>query len=541
MLIKFNLTDWRTLLLCLPLILHGVELDNKGEVFEGDMPNIVIVYADDMGYGSVSAYDPEHCAVPTPHTDRLAQQGMRFTNAANSASLCSPSRYSLLTGRYSWRSRLESHVVRAYGTPLIHPDRLTLPGMLKDNGYHTACIGKWHLGWDWPISDEDGTIESIPDEVFLQSRTGEIDFSRQIPGGPVDRGFDYYFGIDVPNYPPYAYFRNDRLTSMPTASKGPSTPERWGKDGPMQPDYRFDEVMPTLVKEAEAYIDERAQLEAPFFLYFALTIPHEPIAPSAEFKGKSGISGVADLMIETDAALGRVMAALERNGLEDNTILIFASDNGHASYTPIRPFIEAGHRVNGPFSGYKGFVQEGGLRVPFIVRWPGNVEAGSVSDAPVNTTDIMSTCAAVVNADLPSNAAEDSFNLLPLLKGEVSMARKHSVTQGYSTAALSIQRGPWKLSFAYGSGDPWGMLRVTEEGVDPGPLPEKEAREQGLPPLQLYHLPDDPGEEHNLQASHPEVVSELTELIRREIERGRSTSGPVVQNDRPIKLPSDGL
>lgn len=490
------------------------------------LPNIVIVYADDLGYGDVNCYDPEFCAVPTPHIDRLADEGMRFTDASNSASLCSPARYSLLTGRYSWRSRLKRHVVRAYGSPLIENGRLTLPEMLRRSGYFTVCIGKWHLGWNWPIIRPDGSIELVPEGEFLQDREGNVDFSLPIGGGPLVHGFDSYFGIDVPNYPPYVYIRNDRVTSLPNARKGPSTPERWGPDGPMQPGYRFDEVMPNLVEEAEQLIAEHAGAESPFFLYFPLTTPHEPIAPSAAFRGKSGISGVADLIMETDAALGAIMAALETHGIAGNTILIFSSDNGHASYTPLRPFLEAAHRVNGPFRGYKAFVQEGGMRVPLIVRWPGVIPRGAVSDAMVNTTDLMATCAELVEYDLPPDAGEDSYSMLPVWLGKAESTREVMVTHAYLTEVRAIRRDQWKLAFAYGSGA-WNDLRVREEGVPPGADAEGIAREKGNPPIQLYELERDPGELTNLQGEYPDVVKALSSILEVQVEIGRSTPLPM--------------
>jgi arylsulfatase A-like enzyme len=421
------------------------------------------------------------------------------------------------------------------GSPLIYPGRLTLPAMLGKQGYRTACLGKWHLGWNWPMAGDDGEIEYVPGDEFVQERRGKVDYSLPIPGGPVDRGFDAYYGIDVPNLPPYAWFRDDRLTSLPTALKGPSTPERWGRNGPMQPDYEFDQVMPKLVDEAESLIAEWAEDESPFFLYFALTTPHEPIAPSPEFKGRSGISAVADLIMETDAALGGVMRALEQHGLAGNTILVFSSDNGHASYTPIRPFLEAGHRVSGPYRGYKAFVQEGGMRVPLVVRWPGKVDAGRVSDALVNTTDFMATFAEITGFDLPPNAAEDSVSLLPLLSGSAESVRADSLTHSFLADCLVVRKGPWKLALAHGSGAP-EVVRVREKGVDPVALSEPEAEKQGNPPVQLYHLESDPEERNNVHEQYPEVVAELTARIRKQIERGRSTPGPDQKNERPVRI-----
>ncbi len=506
----------------------------EGDAAAIQRPNIVVVLADDLGYGDVRCYDPEHAKVPTPSIDRLAEEGLRFTDAHTSASLCSPSRYGLLTGRFSWRTAMRTHVVRVYGSPLIAPDRLTLPRMLQQQGYRTACFGKWHLGWDWPLREKDGAVLHTPPGQFLQERPGEPVFELPIGQGPTTRGFDEYFGVDVPNLPPYTFLENDRMVAAPTERKTINDRVQWGPPGPMAPGWQFDRILPTIVDRTEDYIARRARDKQPFFVYMPLTTPHEPIAPSEPFRGKSGISDVADLILETDAALGKVMSALEKHGLAGNTLLIFTSDNGHCSYTGLAPFQAVGHRVGGPYRGYKCNISEGGHRVPLVVRWPGVVAPGRRCDQLVCLSDLMATCAEMLGVGLPDEAAEDSVSLLPLLRGEDRPIRRDLVHQCYSEL-LSIRQGPWKLALCAGDGTdrPW----CKEEGV-PHDVGEIDARQRGLPPIQLYNVVDDPGETKNLQAEHPEVVRRLHGLLAKYVSEGRSTPGIAQKNDVQVPLPA---
>ncbi|MEI6645305.1 MAG: arylsulfatase [bacterium] len=488
-------------------------------------PNIIVVLADDLGYGDVRSYDPKYAKIPTPYADRLAEQGMRFMNAHDSASLCSPSRYSLLTGRYSWRSPLREHVVGRYGSPLIAAGRLTLPKMLQQQGYQTACFGKWHLGWDWPLKQKDGTITRAPEGQFTKTREGKGTpvFEEPIHEGPITRGFGYYFGVDVPNFPPYTFIENDRMLVAPTEA------------GTKAPGWKEDRILPTIVERTEGYIADRAQDKKPFFIYMALTSPHEPIAPSKPFVGKSGISPVADFIMETDAALGRVMTALDKGGLADSTILIFTSDNGHCAYTGLRPFVKVGHRVGGPYRGYKGNISEGGHRIPLVVRWPGTVRPGSQSGQLVCLSDLMATSAELLGVKLPDNAAEDSVSLLPLLRGKDAPVRKDLAVQCYYANVLTILDGKWKLDLCAADGCPRPLC--AEEGV-PHDIGEGEARKKGLPPIQLYNVEEDPGETKNLQAEHPDIVKRLYDALSHSVSEGRSTPGAPQKNDVKVSLPA---
>ena len=498
-------------------------------------PNIVIVFADDLGYGDVHCYDPEHCRIPTPNIDRLAEQGLRFTDAHASAALCTPSRYSLLTGRYSWRSRLREHVTRVYGTPVIERDRLTLASLLKKHGYRTACIGKWHLGWNWPLRTKDGKVAYAPNDEFRQERDreGEPVFDQAILEGPTTRGFDEYFGVDVPNFPPYTFIENDRMLVEPTARKTKHTRIEWGPDGPMAPGWRFDHTISRLVERAQDFIARSAEYKQPFFLYLPLTTPHEPIAPSESFKGKSQISDVADLIMETDAALGSVMKALKEHGVAENTLLVFTSDNGHGGYCGIKPLQELGHRVGGPYRGYKCNISEGGHRVPMVVRWPGVVESNRRTDRLVCLSDWLATCAEILGTQLPANAGEDSVSLLPLLRGDDRPVREALVHQSYFAGVLAIRRGPWKLSLCPGDGV--ASHFGNEPGV-PNDLTDAEAIAKGLPPMQLYNIEEDPGETQNVQAEYSKLVSELSALLQSYVDNGRSTPGPTQSNDVKVEL-----
>ena len=278
-------------------------------------PNIVIILADDLGYGDPTCYNPDS-KIPTPNIDKLASEGLQFTDAHSASAVCTPTRYSILTGRYCWRTRLKKSVLWAWDEPLINKNRLTLPEMLKEKGYQTAAIGKWHLGWEWPTSD---TLD-------VKKQNGEnIDYKLAIKGGPLAHGFDYYFGDDVPNFPPYTFIENEKVVEIPTIDK-PN--HLFGSKGKMTKNWKLEDVMPTITQKSVDYIDEASKQAEPFFLYFALTAPHTPIAPLTKFKGKSKAGPYGDFVYEVDWCVGQVMNALKENGVDENTLVIFTSDNG---------------------------------------------------------------------------------------------------------------------------------------------------------------------------------------------------------------------
>ncbi len=485
-------------------------------------PNILIILADDLGYGDVQCYNPQRGKIPTPNMDRLAREGMRFTDAHSSSGVCSPSRYALLTGRYHWRTRLQQGIVDVWGAPLIAPDRLTVAGLAKQHGYRTACIGKWHLGRDWPITEPQrkyftgfggqagggGQVSTNATEAH-RAVWREV-FSQPIPGGPTTRGFDEYFGTDVPNWPPYCFIENDRTVGIPSellpAEK--LATNQASLQGPALRDWQLEPILPTLADRAVAFIRLQAKAKQPFLLYLPLTSPHTPLAVTEQWLGKSGLNLYADFVMETDAMVGRVLEALRESGAAENTIVLFTSDNGCAPYIGAAELESKGHFPSGPLRGYKGDVFEGGHRIPFVVRWPGVVKPGAVCGRLVHEADLIATIADILSTKLPDNAGEDSFSLLPLLKGEDQPVREHAVSCA-SSGVPGLRRGPWKLILAR---DPKAKTEV-----------------------QLYNLDDDIGERTNLAAEKPEIVTEMRALMERLITEGRSTPGAKQKNDVEVR------
>jgi arylsulfatase A-like enzyme len=461
----------------------------------GQQPNLVYILTDDLGYGDVQCLNPQRGKIRTPHLDRLAARGMVFTDAHSSSAVCTPTRYGILTGRYNWRSRLQSGVLYGYDAPLIAADRLTVAEMLRQRGYATACIGKWHLGMGLP--------EGQP--------------APRITEGPTARGFDVFYGISASlDMPPFAFIDGDRFTEPLTTEK------KWVRLGPAAASFEAVDVLPTLTRKATEYIGEQAGLGRPFFLYLPLTSPHTPIVPSAEWQSKSGLGAYGDFVMETDWAVGEVLAALERAGVADNTLVIFTSDNGFSPHAKTAELEHQGHFPSASFRGYKADIWDGGHRVPFLVRWPARVQAGSRSDATICLTDFMATAADLLGVDLPANAAEDSFSMLPELLGTGRTQRDATVHHSIN-GNFAIRQGAWKLVLGPGSGG-WGAPR------DP------EARKQQLPEIQLYDLANDVGETRNVQAEHPGQVARLAALLEQIVAHGRSTPGPIQLNDVPINI-----
>ena len=478
-------------------------------------PNVVVIYADDLGYGDVRAYNPDRGQIPTPQIDRLAAEGMRFSDAHSSSGVCSPSRYTLLTGRYHWRTRLKAGIVGVWERPLIEPDRLTIASLAKRQGYRTAAIGKWHLGWNWPLAEGDrpllaqgekGKPRPAPGDVTDAQRTAwQRIFSQPIPGGPTACGFDTYFGTDVPNWPPYCFIENDRTVGIPTTLLPPADfrNNRASTQGPALEGWRLEAVLPALRDRAVAFIEAAAQGPAPFLLYMPLTSPHTPLAVNEPWRGKSGLDNAcADLIMETDAVVGDVLAAIERAGVAGNTLVVFTSDNGFAPYVGAADLEKRGHFPSGPLRGYKSDVWEGGHRVAFIVRYPGVARPGSACDALVHQADLMATLADVLGAELPANAGEDSVSLLPLMRGDPEPVRRHAVSTS-SRGIPAIRDGSWKLILGRGSG---GWSKGGEDGPD----------------IQLYDLATDIGEQHNLAAEQPERVAAMKAAYEALVARGRS-------------------
>ena len=481
-----------------------------------DRPNIVIILADDFGVGDIRAHYPKN-KIATPHLDRLVRQGISFTDAHSPSAVCSPTRYGLLTGRYAWRTRMQEWVVAAYEPPLITENRPTLPGMLKSQGYHTACIGKWHLGWNWP-----GPQPSRMTEVRNGQKAFEWDFTKPIRGGPTERGFDYYFGVDLPNLPPFTYIENERVAKLPTdrykldPSEGVVLPKGF-VGSPIAPGFRFQDILPEITRRAVQHIHERAKQDAPFFLYFSQTSPHEPIVPSKNFRGKSGIAPIADFVMETDWSVGQVIEAIDDAGIADNTILIFTADNGHSHYTGWQELVDAGHMPSGPYRGHKGDVWEGGHRVPLVVRWPKRVASGKSSDQMVCLTDVFATCADIVAAEVPADGAEDSISFLPAAMGDASADGRTSLVNHSNHGEFAYRDGPWKLVF-----------KMSGRNLQ---------QSRGKPTVaELYNLDDDINEQKDLSVRHADVVQRMAKQLKKLIAHGTSRADQTGANDTDVRF-----
>jgi arylsulfatase A-like enzyme len=478
----------------------------------GEKPNIIYILADDLGYGDLRCLNPGG-KIPTPHADRLAAGGMVFTDAHSTSSVCTPTRYSVLTGRYNWRSRMKKGVLNGFSPRLIEPGRQTVPGFLRKNGYATACLGKWHLGMDW--AQNDGK------PAGATANPAKIDYSKPIQNGPTALGFHEFFGISASlDMPPFVYIENDRVTEIPTVEK------EFYRRGPAGEKFEAVDVLPELTRRAVAYIERRAapsRTGEPFFLYLPLPSPHTPIVPTAEWQGKSGLNAYADFVMQTDATVGAVMDALDREDIANDTLLIFTSDNGCSREADYPELLSKGHNPSFHFRGWKSDIFEGGHRVPFIVRWPSRVKAGTVSDQIVCLVDLFATCAGILDTKLPDEVAEDSVSILPVLDGSASGPLREAVVHHSINGSFSIRQGRWKLCFCPGSGG-WS------EPIPGAPETLK------LPPAQLYDLSADIGETRNLQAEHPEVVARLSKLLKRYVDEGRSTPGAPQQNTGAVEI-----
>jgi len=479
------------------------------------LPNMILILADDLGYGDVHAYNP-HSKIPTPNLDRLARQGIRFTDAHAPDSACTPTRYGVLTGRYCFRSRLKEGVLPAWGAPLIEEGRLTLPALLRQQGYTTAALGKWHLGWSWPTGD--GKPPSS------KGGMGNIDFTQALANGPITRGFDRYFGVDLPNFPPYCFIDNDRTVGLPS-QPAPLTEGGMNRPGPMVPGWNLTNTMPEITRRAVQYVEDSGQRGKPFFLYLALTAPHYPIVPVPEFQGRSQAGSYGDFVAQVDSTVGEVLEALVRAKLETNTLVIFTSDNGPecveinpGAYARIQQY---GHRSMDGLRGVKRDAWEGGHRVPFLARWPGHFPKGRVSDEIICLVDLMATFASLSGAKLPADAGEDSYDIMPALLGR---KLEHPIRE-----ATILHSGKGK--FVLRQGD-W--VFIDAPSGDDNKEPDWFKQERGYRTNdfagELYNLRTDLAQRRNLYQEQPERVQRFTALLEKYKRDGRSTPGPSRMN-----------
>lgn len=479
-------------------------------------PNILYILADDMGYGDLSVYNPEG-KIATPYLDALAKQGMRFTDAHSPSSVCTPTRYSILTGRYPWRSRKPVGVLRGYSRTLIEPDQLTVAKLLRQHGYRTAVIGKWHLGVDWAVKEgREHLLESDDYGIATDMDPNDIDFEGPINGGPRAAGFEYSYILPASlDMPPYCYIENQKLVETPTDSTEGNSLDS-GYTGPFwrgglkSPSFVFEDVLPHFISKAIEFIDKQ-EAQRPFFLYLPLTGPHTPWLPDSNHSGHSGAGEYGDFVQQIDAAIGSILDKLDKRGLADQTLVIFASDNG--PYWRQQEIEKYGHRSAGELRGMKADAYEGGHRIPFIVRWPGKVKDGTVSDATFSLTSLMATCMDILGETNSGYMPEDSYSLLPVLLGRSTLIEEqpavvHSASNGY----FAIRKGDWKLIEGLGSG-----------GFTP---PKEIVAAPGQAHGQLYNLAKDIQETQNLYDDHPDVVEELS----RELMNIRETKSRILRN-----------
>lgn len=492
-----------------------------------DKPNILFILCDDLGTGDVRLLNPEG-RIATPNMDRIGREGVVFTDAHTPSSVCTPTRYGTLTGRYNWRTKLQNGVLGGLSPRLIEQDRLTVAAMLKQAGYHTAAVGKWHLGMDWVVKPGQTVAEL---NIESREQAWSVDFTQPHKGGPLSVGFDHYFGIAASlDMVPYVFIQGDRVTVQPTEDRElemvHGKTDKFTRKGPAAPGFTGYEVLGTFIDQAVSWIDARtadARAGKPFFLYLPLASPHTPILPNPKWRGKSGLNSYGDFVMETDAEIGRLLKALDERGLAENTLIVFTSDNGCSPSANYPELLAKGHNPSGSYRGHKADVYEGGHRVPFLVRWPAQVKGGRTSSQLTCLTDFMATAAEINGVDLPESAAEDSFSFLPALLGETAKGPVRESLVSHSIGGyFAIREGPWKLCLCPGSGG-WSE-----------PRPGKEPA--GSPAVQLFNLDTDLGETKNLQAENPEIVQRLTKKLEALVAAGRSTPGANRPNAVPVDL-----
>ncbi len=484
---------------------------------ENNRPNIIYILADDLGIGDLTIYN-EDGKIPTPNLDQFGREGMKFNDAHTSSSVCTPTRYGILTGRYNWRTPLKEFVLWGNSPRLIEKERLTVAQLLKNSGYKTANIGKWHLGLNWTLKDDAANLDAYTKRTD-RVPFAKIDYNQALQSGTLDVGFDYSFMIAASlNMPPFVYLENDKSTQIPTRKseqKRKKNPfSHWIK-GDIADDFVHEQVLPTFVEKSVDFIKENAKNKEPFFLYLPLPSPHNPILPIEPWKGTSDINPYADFVIMTDALMGKIFKTLKTQGIEENTMVIFTSDNGCAANADIKTLEKKGHYPSYIYSGLKGSYLEGGHRVPFLVKWPGVIPSNSENDATICTTDFMATCAELVSYSLKENEGEDSYSMLPLLTGKESYNRTSTVHHS-KTGVFAIRQGDWKL------------VLLPNSGMGGNGKPAKV--KQVLPDYLLFNLEKDVAEKNNVAEEYPKKLKELKNILIQQIKQGRSTPGNPQQN-----------
>lgn len=462
-----------------------------------------------MGYGDLQCYNPDS-RIPTPQMNKLAHDGLLFTNAHSPSSVCTPSRYGILTGQYPFRSRLKAGVLWSYDWPLISSDRFTLGKLFKASGYETAIIGKWHLGWNWPLkpgADIDTSRFGILGNDHTTIKERAVDFNKTLRGGPLDCGFDYQFGVDIPSLPPFCFIENGKILgqkdeALSKTMKGFTT-KGWS----------HEKMLPAILSKSVDFIKARKDASAPFFLYITLTAPHTPIYPNRKYNGMSMAGDYGDLVVEIDSFLGDILDQVRINNMEDNTIIVFTSDNGGINaagdlslrgplWSQFGSLITLfNHDSNNGFAGMKGDLYEGGHRVPLIIKWPGIVAADKKSKSLIGLTDLFKTFAEILDFKLSDTVATDSYSFLKILKGDLNAETRDALAIHSSKGKLGVIKDSWKYIDCNDSG---GNLKYTFQGNNHFLVNT---------PGQLYNLRTDPREAVNLYDIQIEMRKKLSNLL----------------------------
>ncbi len=478
----------RSLVVVLCIVTIGLFHKTTNAAAKDDRPNLLFILADDMGYGDVQALNPES-KIPTPHLDGLAAAGMTFTDAHTPSAVCTPTRYGVVTGRYCWRTRLKSGVLNGYGEPLIEDDRTTVAEFLKEQGYRTGIVGKWHLG------------------LGFAKKGKEFDFSQPVDNGPHTHGFDYSYIIPASlDFPPYVYIRDGELTEFPSIEQAAQKFPAFLRKGERSPDLTMENVLDDLAAQAGDFIAESTKGDKPFFLYLPLTAPHKPVIPHPRYQEKTSLGPYADFVAQVDATVGAVLESLEEAGAAENTLVIYTSDNGsfmyrlgddakdHTDDISVQGYRAEKHTANAIYRGTKADVWEAGHRVPFLVRWPKKIEAGSQCAKTVCLTDFFATAADIIAAEIPEGTAPDSFSLLSLFQGQGWQEQRPPVIHHSVAGMFAIRDGKWKLVLGNGSGGR-----------------EKPRGKPFEKPYALFDMEQDPEEQHNVIDQHPQVAKRLEE------------------------------
>lgn len=478
-----------------------------------DKPNIIYILADDLGYGDVKTFNPNG-KIPTPNLDKMASNGVKFTDAHTSSSVCTPTRYGILTGRYNWRSSLKSGVLGGYSKSLIKPDRTTVADILKKQGYTTAYIGKWHMGWDWNLVDKDQNLDKL-------HANPKVNFNKPIKNGPSTHGFDYSFGFcGSLDMAPYVFVENDMPTMVPTKTTVSVDDKGVWRKGLTSDDFEHAKILQNLTDRAVNYINENSKKENPFFLYFPLPAPHTPILPTTEFLGKSNTNMYGDFVMQVDDVVRQIRDVLKTKGISENTLIVFTSDNGCSPKANLKELAKVKHNPSYKFRGGKADIYEGGHHVPFIIEWPNGALKNITINNTICTTDFFATCAEIADYKIKDTEGEDSYSMLPLITTDNPKDIREYTVHHSIDGSFAIRQGDWKLCATPGSGG-WTYPRTNDIRKNKDQFPD----------MQLFNLKEDIGETKNLIASNPEKALELEAALKKIILDGRSTKGKKQEND----------